>query len=97
MPMRRFRIPTEIQQVHPHEDDQEPTQQRERILRSWSSETLEENKGSDDGCCGEEDVVHWVDDVGWEGVEGFVEVVHSDGRGELGEEDGWERGREMRA
>jgi hypothetical protein len=78
MPMRRLSIrsSTQVEEIDAHENDQEATHKREGVLRARRSESLEEDEGGDDGGRREKDVVHGVDDVGGEGVEGLVEVVH---------------------
>lgn len=40
--------------------------------------SLEEDERGDDGCRRKTDVVHRIYDVGREGIQGFVEVVHLD-------------------
>ena len=59
--MRRLGLSRDVQQVHAHEDDQEPADQREGIGGIGSVEALEEDGRGNDGGGGKEDVVYRID------------------------------------
>ncbi len=61
--MRHIWFSRYIEQVHAHKDRQETAEEGDGIDSARSVEALEEDGGGDDGGCGEEDVVDWVDPV----------------------------------
>lgn len=73
--MRSFRLPRDIEQVDTHKDDCESTKQGNGIDGSGGIEPLKQDGRGDDRGGGEKDVVDWVNDVGRECIEGFIEVV----------------------
>lgn len=66
----------EVEHSHAHHNDQEGPQCGDHVHRGHTPPLLEEDDGGGQHHRGEEDVVDGVDQLGVEGVQWLVQVVH---------------------
>ncbi|KAH3682880.1 hypothetical protein WICPIJ_006162, partial [Wickerhamomyces pijperi] len=66
----------DVQQENTRENDQEPHNQADGVLRTGVVVVSEQNERGNQSGCGECDVVQWVDNGRVKLIQGFVEVVH---------------------